>query len=217
MSTNLKGKARVAEIFRRLADATPEPKTELEFANAYQLLVAVVLSAQATDKGVNKATRTLFAKVKTPADMLALGEESLTEHIKTIGLFRAKAKNVMGLSRLLVQQHGGEVPHRRDQLEALPGVGRKTANVVLNCWWGEPTMAVDTHVYRVAKRLGLSTGTTPRAVEDDLLRIIPQTYLRHAHHWLILHGRYTCTARAPKCATCPLSDLCPSAGKLSSN
>lgn len=205
-----KGKARVEEMFRRWREANPHPVTELEYGNAYQLLVAVVLSAQATDKGVNKATRALFAKVRTPHQMVALGEDALLEHIKTIGLFRVKGKNVMALSRQLLEVHGGDVPRSREALQELPGVGRKTANVVLNCLWGEPVMAVDTHVFRVARRLGLSKGETPRAVEDDLMRVIPPAYMKDAHHWLILHGRYVCTARAPKCATCVVRGLCPS-------
>jgi endonuclease III len=196
-------------VFARLAKAVPEPKGELEHVNPYTLLVAVVLSAQATDKGVNKATEKLFKTVTTPAKMVALGEAALIEHIKTIGLFRAKAKNVIELSKLLIERHKGEVPRHRDALEALPGVGRKTANVVLNMAFGVPTIAVDTHVFRVAGRLGLSKGTTPRAVEDDLEKIIPARFKQHAHHWLILHGRYTCTARKPKCPDCVLRDLCP--------
>lgn len=203
----------MAEIFRRWQAANPHPVTELEYGNAYQLLVAVVLSAQATDKGVNKATKALFAKVTKPEQMVALGEEALLGYIRTIGLYRAKGKNIVALSRQLLERHGGEVPRSREALEALPGVGRKTANVVLNCLWGEPVMAVDTHVFRVARRLGLSKGTTPRAVEDDVMRVIPPAYLKDAHHWLILHGRYTCTARAPACETCGVADLCPSRGK----
>jgi endonuclease III len=196
-------------IFARLAKAVPEPKGELEHVNPYTLLVAVVLSAQATDKGVNKATEKLFKTVTSPAKMVALGEAGLIDHIKTIGLFRAKAKNVIELSKLLIERHKGEVPRDRDALEALPGVGRKTANVVLNMAFGEPTIAVDTHVFRVAGRLGLSKGATPRAVEDDLEKIIPARFKQHAHHWLILHGRYTCIARKPKCPDCVVRDLCP--------
>ncbi len=202
---------RLAEaVFARLAAQRPEPRGELEHANSYQLLVAVVLSAQATDSGVNKATRALFAKVAAPDQMLALGEEALTGHIKTIGLFRAKAKNVIALSRLLLERHGGEVPQAREALEALPGVGRKTANVVLNMAFGEPTMAVDTHVFRVANRIPLARGATPLAVELGLLKVIPERFLRHAHHWLILHGRYVCKARKPDCAACAVADLCAS-------
>lgn len=210
----LTGKARVEEIFRRLQAANPAPTTELAYGNAFQLLVAVVLSAQMTDKGVNKATAPLFAKVKTPVAMLALGEEALLEYLKSINYFRAKSRNVMALSKALAERFGGEVPRTRDELENLAGVGRKTANVVLNTLWGEPTLAVDTHVYRLARRLGLSRGTTPRAVEDDLLRKVPPAYARDAHHWLILHGRYVCTARTPACASCILKDLCPSAADL---
>lgn len=200
---------KVGAIFARLAKAIPEPKGELEHVNPYTLLVAVVLSAQATDKGVNKATEKLFKTVTTPGKMVALGEAALTEHIKTIGLFRAKAKNVIALSKLLIERHKGEVPRDREALETLPGVGRKTANVVMNMAFGEPTIAVDTHVFRVAHRMGLSKGATPRAVEDDLEKIIPARFKQHAHHWLILHGRYTCIARKPKCPDCVLRDLCP--------
>ncbi|HEX6977877.1 MAG TPA: endonuclease III [Alphaproteobacteria bacterium] len=200
--------AQVEDLFRRLAERLPEPKTELEYRNAYTLLVAVVLSAQATDAGVNKATRRLFEIVDTPAKMLALGEAGLKEHIKTIGLFNTKAKNVMALSRILVERYGGEVPRRREDLEALPGVGRKTANVVLNVVFGEPTIAVDTHIFRVANRTGLAPGATPLAVEQKLEKIVPDRYRRHAHHWLILHGRYVCKARRPDCPACPIRDLC---------
>lgn len=201
-------KADVAEFYRRLAERTPEPKTELESVNDYTLLVAVVLSAQATDAGVNLATRDLFAKVQTPAAMIELGEERLKEHIKTIGLFNTKAKNVIALSRALIEQHGGQVPANRDALEALPGVGRKTANVVMNCAFGEETFAVDTHVFRVANRTGLAPGTTPLAVEEILDRITPAPYRRDAHHLLILHGRYVCKARRPECWRCVVVDLC---------
>ncbi|MDZ4739080.1 MAG: endonuclease III [Alphaproteobacteria bacterium] len=200
---------KITAIFETLAKANPEPKGELEHVNPYTLLVAVVLSAQATDKGVNKATAKLFQTVTTPAQMVKLGEAGLTEHIKTIGLFRGKAKNVIALSRLLIETHGAEVPNNRDALEALPGVGRKTANVVMNMAFGVPTIAVDTHVFRVAHRLGLSNGKTPRVVEDDLEKIIPTRFKQHAHHWLILHGRYTCTARKPKCPGCLVRSLCP--------
>ncbi len=196
-------------IFKRLAKATPEPKGELAHVNPYTLLVAVVLSAQATDKGVNKATEKLFKTVTAPEKMIKLGEAGLIEHIKAIGLFRAKAKNVIALSRLLIEHHASEVPHDRDALEALPGVGRKTANVVMNMAFGIPTIAVDTHVFRVANRMGLSKGKTPRAVEDDLEKIVPARFKQHAHHWLILHGRYTCIARKPKCPACVVRDLCP--------
>ena len=204
---------RVAEIFRRLAAANPEPKGELQFANPFTLLVAVVLSAQATDAGVNKATGPLFKLADTPQKMLELGELGLQQHIKTIGLYRNKAKNVIGLSRALVAEHGGEVPRQREALEALPGVGRKTANVVLNTAFGEPTLAVDTHVFRVAHRLGLASGKTPIEVETGLLKVIPERYLQHAHHWLILHGRYVCQARRPRCDACVICDLCTSRDK----
>ena len=199
---------RAAAIFRRLSAANPDPKTELEYANPYQLLVAVSLSAQATDVSVNKATHSLFRKVKTPAAMLALGEKNLREHIKTIGLFNSKARHVMEAARLLVELHGGEVPRDRASLEALPGVGRKTANVVLNVAFGEPTLAVDTHIFRVSNRMGLAVGRTPRAVEDGLQAVIPPRYRQHAHHWLILHGRYTCVARQPRCASCLVTRWC---------
>lgn len=201
--------ARVTRFFETLAALNPEPKTELAYTNAYQLLVAVVLSAQATDAGVNKATKALFEQVKTPADMRALGLEGLVRHIRTIGLFNTKAKNVIALSDQLLTAHGGEVPRDRAALEALPGVGRKTANVVLNVVWGEETMAVDTHIFRVANRTGLAIGKTPLAVEQGLLTIIPKRFRQHAHHWLILLGRYTCLARSPKCSVCPVAKLCP--------
>jgi endonuclease-3 len=205
--------ARVAEIFARFAAAMPEPKSELEYRDPFTLLVAVVLSAQATDVGVNKATRGLFAIADTPAKMVALGEAGLIERIKTIGLFRTKAKNVIALSQALIREHGGETPKERDALEALPGVGRKTANVVLNVAFGVPTLAVDTHVFRVSNRIPLARGKTPREVEDGLMRIVPARYLDHAHHWLILHGRYVCKARAPLCGGCVIVDLCRFAGK----
>jgi endonuclease III len=205
--------ARVAELFRRFAAAKPEPKGELEHVNPYTLLVAVVLSAQATDAGVNKATRALFKVADTPKKMLALGLEDLQERIKTIGLYRNKAKNVLALSQKLIVEHDGEVPSDREALEALPGVGRKTANVVLNIAFGEPTLAVDTHVFRVAHRLGLAKGKTPLDVEQRLVLVIPDGYMRHAHHWLILHGRYICQARKPKCDACIVCDLCFSADK----
>jgi endonuclease-3 len=198
----------IAEIFRRFAAADPDPKSELEYKNPFTLLVAVVLSAQATDAGVNKATRSLFKIADNPLKMLQLGEDKLREAIKTIGLYRNKARNVILLSRRLVDEHQGQVPREREALEALPGVGRKTANVVLNVAFGEPTMAVDTHVFRVANRIGLSTGKTPLAVEEDLLRVVPAQYAVHAHHWLILHGRYVCKARKPECPRCLINDLC---------
>ena len=200
--------AAVAEVFRRLRDANPHPTTELEYASPFQLLVAVVLSAQSTDKGVNIATRRLFALAPTPEAMMDLGEAGIAEQIKTIGLYRNKAKNIALLSRLLVERHGGEVPNDRAALEALPGVGRKTANVVLNTIFGEPTMAVDTHIFRLANRTGLAPGKDVLEVEKRLLRRIPKDYLRDAHHWLILHGRYVCVARKPKCGECIIRDLC---------
>ena len=198
----------VAELFRRLAEADPDPRSELEYHNPFTLLVAVVLSAQATDVGVNKATRTLFAEATTPAGMVTLGEDRVKEHIKTIGLFNNKARNVIALSEILIRDHGGEVPRDRAALEALPGVGRKTANVVLNVAFGEPTIAVDTHIFRVGNRTGLAMGKTPDHVERRLLEIVPDRYRRHAHHWLILHGRYVCKARRPDCPTCRINDLC---------
>ncbi|MSP66711.1 MAG: endonuclease III [Alphaproteobacteria bacterium] len=198
----------VAEVFRRLQAASPAPTTELDYASPYTLLVAVVLSAQATDVSVNKATGALFQAAPTPAAMVALGEERLGAYIRTIGLYRTKAKHVIALSRLLLERHGGEVPRDREALEALPGVGRKTANVVLNTAFGEPTIAVDTHLFRVANRTGLGPGKTPRAVEDALIKRTPAEYRRHAHHWLILHGRYVCKARKPECAGCLIQDLC---------
>lgn len=200
--------AAVAEVFRRLRDANPHPTTELEYASPFQLLVAVVLSAQSTDKGVNIATRKLFALAPTPEAMMDLGEAGIAEQIKTIGLYRNKAKNTAQLARLLVERHGGEVPNDRAALEALPGVGRKTANVVLNTIFGEPTMAVDTHIFRLANRTGLAPGKDVVEVEKRLLRRIPKDYLRDAHHWLILHGRYVCVARKPKCDECSIRDLC---------
>jgi len=198
----------IEELFRRLSERLPEPQTELEYQNPYTLLVAVVLSAQATDVSVNKATEPLFRTVDTPAKMLALGEAKLKEHIKTIGLFNTKAKNVMALSRILVEQHGGQVPRDRAALEALPGVGRKTASVVLNVAFGEPTIAVDTHIFRVGNRTGLARGATPLEVEQKLEKAVPDKYRRHAHHWLILHGRYVCKARKPDCPLCVIRDLC---------
>jgi endonuclease-3 len=204
----------IFEFFRRLAEDNPAPETELEFGNTYQLLVAVVLSAQATDVGVNKATRALFAEVKTPAQMVALGEDGLKQHIKTIGLFNAKAKNVIALSEQLIAEHGGEVPADRDLLVTLPGVGRKTANVVMNCAFGAETFAVDTHVFRVGNRTGLARGKTPEQVEAKLDKRVPQPFRRHAHHWLILHGRYTCKARLPECWRCTEVDLCAFRNKV---
>jgi endonuclease-3 len=201
-------KDEAAEFFARLKKLNPAPATELDYINPYTLLVAVVLSAQATDKGVNRATKPLFEKVKTPEAMVALGEAKLIEYIKTIGLFRNKAKNVIALSKALITHHNSEVPRDRDALEALPGVGRKTANVVLNVAFGEKTIAVDTHIFRVANRTGLAPGKTPLEVEEGLLKIVPDAYLEHAHHWLILHGRYTCVARKPLCPTCVVNDLC---------
>jgi endonuclease-3 len=201
-------KREVREFYRRLAETRPIPQTELEFINPFTLLVAVVLSAQATDTGVNKATPALFALADTPEKMLALGKERLVELIRTIGLFRTKAKNLMALSRILVEQYDGAVPRDRSALEALPGVGRKTANVVLNVAFGEPTIAVDTHIFRVANRTGLAPGKTPFAVELALEACTPAEYKRYAHHWLILHGRYVCKARKPECPDCVLADLC---------
>ncbi len=201
------------QIFARLERANPSPKGELDHVNPYTLLVAVVLSAQATDKGVNRATASLFKSVTTPRQMLDLREDGLVAHIKSIGLFRAKAKNVIKLSQDLIDHHDGEVPTTREELEKLPGVGRKTANVVLNMAFGQPTMAVDTHVFRVSQRLGLAKGKTPLAIEEQLLKVVPEKFMQHAHHWLILHGRYTCLARGPKCAECPVEDLCTFKGK----
>ena len=201
-------KADAFEFYRRLAEGDPSPQTELEFVNPYTLLVAVALSAQATDVGVNKATRTLFAKVTTPNQMLDLGEEALRDHIKTIGLFNTKARNVIAAARILVEQFDGEIPTDRHALETLPGVGRKTANVVLNVAFGQPTIAVDTHIFRVGNRTGLAKGKTPLTVELNLEKITPAPFLGHAHHWLILHGRYICKARTPECWRCPVVDLC---------
>ncbi len=199
---------RVRNIFARFEAIDPEPKGELEYVNPFTLLVAVVLSAQATDLGVNRATRALFAEASTPQAMLALGEEGVQDKIKTIGLFRAKAKNVIGLSHKLIEEFSGEVPRSREALESLPGVGRKTANVVLNIAFGEKTIAVDTHLFRVSNRIPLARGATPEAVERGLMGLIPDQYLLHAHHWLILHGRYICKARKPLCGICPIEDLC---------
>lgn len=207
MARTLTGAA-AAELYARLAEARPEPKTELDYLNPFTLVVAVALSAQATDKGVNRATGPLFRIADTPQQMLALGEEGVASHIKTIGLWRNKARNVIALSQQLVDRHGGGVPNDRAALEALPGVGRKTANVVLAEAFGEATIAVDTHVFRVANRTGLAAGKTPDAVEKQLLKITPPEYLHGAHHWLILHGRYVCVARTPKCLVCPVNGIC---------
>lgn len=201
-------KAKRTEIFQRLRELNPAPRTELEYATPFQLLVAVVLSAQATDVGVNKATRRLFPVAPTPAAMLALGEEDLCEAIRTIGLFRSKARHVIQLCRMLIEQHGGEVPQDRAALEALPGVGRKTANVVLNTAFGHPTIAVDTHIFRVGNRTGIAPGKDVREVEDRLERLVPSEFKLDCHHWLILHGRYVCIARKPRCPICPIADLC---------
>ena len=201
-------KAKRREIFERLRAANPRPTTELDYDSPFELLVAVILSAQATDRGVNKATQRLFAEANTPQAILALGEEGLKAHIKTIGLFNAKAANIIKSCRLLVERHGGRVPEEREALEALPGVGRKTANVVLNTAFGHPTMAVDTHIFRVANRTGIAPGRTVLEVERKLLRHVPPEFLKDAHHWLILHGRYTCVARRPRCGSCVIEDLC---------
>jgi endonuclease-3 len=206
-------KAEIAEAFRRFEAADPQPKGELQYVTPFTLLVAVVLSAQATDAGVNKATPALFAVADTPAKMAALGAERLQDYIKTIGLFRTKAKNLIALSQRLVDEHAGEVPRAREALEALPGVGRKTANVVLNVAFGEPTIAVDTHVFRLGNRTGLATGKTPLEVELKLEAVVPPESKRHAHHWLILHGRYVCVARRPLCEKCLIADLCKWPGK----
>jgi endonuclease-3 len=201
-------KREVEEFYRRLAEERPAPETELGHASPFTLLVAVVLSAQATDAGVNKATPALFALADAPHKMLALGEERVEQLIRTLGLYRTKARNIVALSQILVERHGGEVPRDREALEALPGVGRKTANVVMNVAFGEPTIAVDTHIFRVANRTGLAAGKTPRLVEEALLKVTPAKYKRHAHHWLILHGRYVCKARKPDCPVCVVADLC---------
>ncbi len=198
----------VERFFARLAAANPQPATELRYHDPFTLLVAVVLSAQSTDAGVNRATRELFRHARTPKEMVALGEERIAEIIRTLGLYRNKAKNLVALSRILLERHGGEVPRSREALEALPGVGRKTANVVLNEAFGEPTIAVDTHVFRVCNRTGLAPGRTPREVEETLARVVPERYRRGAHHWLILLGRYTCKARRPECWRCPVADIC---------
>jgi endonuclease-3 len=200
--------ADIREMFARFAELDPKPTTELEYRTPFELLVAVILSAQATDVGVNKATRRLYPVANTPQQILALGEDALKRYISSIGLYNAKAANVIAMCRQLLEHHGGEVPRTRAELEALPGVGRKTANVVLNTAFGEPTMAVDTHIFRVANRTGLAQGRNVREVEDRLLKVVPPEYLHDAHHWLILHGRYTCTARKPKCPQCPIRDRC---------
>ncbi|WPE22077.1 endonuclease III [Shinella zoogloeoides] len=210
---NLYSQAELKEIFRRFSIQRPEPKGELEHVNPFTLVVAVALSAQATDAGVNKATRALFKVADTPEKMLALGEEKVREYIKTIGLYRNKAKNVIALSRMLVDRFNSEVPRTREELVMLPGVGRKTANVVLSMAFGQATMAVDTHIFRIANRIRLAPGKTPDEVEDKLMRIIPDEYLYHAHHWLILHGRYCCKARRPECEHCVIADLCKSPEK----
>ncbi|MCD1634050.1 endonuclease III [Martelella mediterranea] len=207
--------AEIREIFRRFEIQRPEPKGELEHTNPFTLLVAVALSAQATDVGVNKATRALFAEVETPQQMLELGEERLIAHIKTIGLYRNKAKNVIAMSRKLIDDFGGEVPRTREELVTLPGVGRKTANVVMSMAFGHATIAVDTHIFRIANRIGLAPGKTPDEVEAKLERVIPDEYLFHAHHWLILHGRYVCKARKPDCPACVIADICKAAEKTS--
>jgi endonuclease-3 len=201
-------RANVIELFRRLRELDPHPQTELHYSTPFELLVAVMLSAQSTDVGVNKATRGLFAVANTPQAMLALGESRLKRHIATLGLYNAKAKNLLATCRILVEEHDGEVPRTREALEALPGVGRKTANVVLNTAFGEPTIAVDTHIFRVANRTGLAPGGTVRAVEDRLVKVVPAEFAHDAHHWLILHGRYTCKARKPDCPHCVIRDLC---------
>ncbi|RJU11665.1 endonuclease III [Xanthomonas campestris] len=201
-------KPEIQELFARLRELNPHPTTELEYTTPFELLIAVLLSAQATDVGVNKATRKLYPVANTPRDILDLGEEGLKRYISTIGLFNAKAKNVIATCRILLERYGGEVPHDRAALEALPGVGRKTANVVLNTAFGEPTMAVDTHIFRVANRTGLAPGKDVRVVEDKLVKVIPAEYLHDAHHWLILHGRYVCKARKPDCPNCVIHDLC---------
>jgi endonuclease-3 len=203
----------IRELFARLSELNPKPTTELEYHGAFELLVAVILSAQATDVGVNKATRRLFPVANTPGKLLALGEDGLKRHISSIGLYNAKAGNLIAMCRQLLERHHGEVPRTREALEALPGVGRKTANVVLNTAFGEPTIAVDTHIFRVANRTGLAPGKSVREVEDGLLKVVPEEYRHDAHHWLILHGRYTCKARKPECPRCPIRDLCRWADK----
>lgn len=207
-SVSLMKKTDIEEFFRRLEAQRPDPQGELHYLNPYTLLVAVVLSAQATDTGVNRATRPLFDKVDTPEKMLALGERKLKKYIKTIGLFNSKAKNVIGLSQILIEKYNSDVPRDREALQKLPGVGRKTANVVLNIAFGEPTIAVDTHLFRLGNRTGMAPGKTPLAVEKKFLKAVPDRYMCHAHHWLILHGRYVCKARKPDCAACVVEDLC---------
>jgi endonuclease-3 len=199
---------KIVELFRRLRELDPHPTTELDYTTPFELLVSVILSAQATDVGVNKATRKLYPVANTPQSILALGEEGLKRYISTIGLYNAKAKNVIATCRILVEQYGGEVPRSREALEALPGVGRKTANVVLNTAFGEPTIAVDTHIFRVSNRTGLAPGANVRAVEDTLNKVVPEEFRKDAHHWLILHGRYVCKARKPECPVCAINDLC---------
>lgn len=210
----LLSRQKIIQVFERFKAANPEPRTELSAPNPYCLLVSVVLSAQATDKSVNKATAPLYKKVRTPEQMLLLGEEGLITYIKSIGLYRSKARHIIALSEKLIAEYGGSVPGTREELMSLPGVGRKTANVILNVVYNQPTMPVDTHLLRICPKMGLAEGTTPEQVEESLLKRIPAQYMRHAHHWLILHGRYICTARAPKCAECPVNDLCPSAASV---
>lgn len=205
--------ARIKKFFARLADADPTPVTELHYGTPYQLLVAVILSAQATDKGVNRATGPLFHDAPTPEAILALGEDGLANYVQTIGLYKSKTKNIHAMTRQLLEHHGGKVPGDRAALEALPGVGRKTANVILNIVFGQPTIAVDTHIFRLANRTGLAPGKDVRAVEERLMKVVPAEYLQHAHHWLILHGRYICKARKPECWRCPVADLCEFADK----
>jgi endonuclease-3 len=201
-------RAKIREVFTRLRAANPSPRSELEFSSPFELLIAVILSAQATDRSVNLATRQLFREADTPQAFLDLGQEGLVRHIRRIGLYRTKAKNILAACALLVEHHGGEVPRTREELERLPGVGRKTANVILNTAFGEPTIAVDTHIFRVANRTGLAPGRNVSAVEEKLLKVVPEEFRRHAHHWLILHGRYVCRARKPDCARCVIHDLC---------
>ncbi|ADJ28706.1 endonuclease III [Nitrosococcus watsonii] len=210
----MKKNADIQEIFSRFRAANANPGTELKYHTPFELLIAVILSAQATDKGVNKATAQLFSVANTPQGILDLGEEGLKDYIKTIGLFNSKAKNILQTCRLLLQRHGGQVPHDRAALEALAGVGRKTANVMLNTAFGQPTIAVDTHIFRVANRTGLASGKTPRQVEDTLTRVVPDEFMHDAHHWLILHGRYVCTARNPRCQECLINDLCDYYSKI---
>jgi len=196
------------EFFRRMQEINSHPKSDLEYRSPFELLVAVILSAQATDKSVNIATKKLFAVARTPEAILLLGEEALIDHVRSIGLFRTKAKNILATCRLLIEKHDGQVPDSREALEALPGVGRKTANVVLNVAFGQPTMAVDTHIFRISNRMGLAPGKDVVAVEEKLMKVVPREFMDHAHHWLILHGRYTCVARKPKCGACPVYDIC---------